>query len=133
MWDGTDLTLGCSYTNDVDLNFIGSLVLSRVQPHNFLRTDLVTYTLFSGGEFPNTIVCTNNWANACPDNMRQDDKFNYGENDNLTSGSLVVTHSGYDESVETGLFECRLTTLGSFQAERQNLASRCHERWHPMT
>ena len=133
MWDGTDLTLGCSYTNDGQLNLDASLVISRVQPDNFLRTDLVTYTLFSGGEFPNTIVCTDNWAIACPANLEQDDKFNYGENDNLTSGSLVVTHSGYDESVETGLFECRLTTLGSFQTENQNIPSRCDERWHPTT
>ena len=127
MWDGTDLTLGCSYTNDVDLNFIGSLVLSRVQPHNFLRTDLVTYTLFSGGEFPNTIVCTDNWANACPANLAQDDKFNYGENDNLTSGSLVVTLPGYNESVETGLFDCRLNTGSTTTSMRHNLTGKCDQ------
>ena len=133
MWDGTDLTLSCSYTNDVDLNFDASLVISRVNPETLARTNVITYTLFSGGQLPMTIVCTDNWADACPANLTQNDKFNYGENDNLTSGSLVVTHSGYDESVETGLFECRLTTFTSFQAESKNLASRCHERWHPMT
>ena len=125
VWDGTDLTLGCSYTNDVQLNLDASLVISRVQPDNFLRTDLVTYTLFSGGEFPNIIVCTDNWAIACPANMRQDDKFNYGENDNLTSGSLVVTLPDYNESVETGFFDCRLNTATTITFERHYLAGKC--------
>ena len=109
MWDGTDLTLGCSYTNDVDLNFDASLVISRVDPETLARTNVITYTLFSGGQLPMTIVCTDNWADACPANMRQDDKFNYGDNDNLRSGSLVVTRE-CDESVETGFYGCRLNT-----------------------
>ena len=128
MWAGINLTLGCSYTNDVDLNDDASLVISRFHPRTHHRTIIVNYTLSARGDLPKTIVCTDNWADACPANMRQDDKFNYGDNDNLRSGSLVVTRE-YDESVETGFYGCRLNTSTTTTfAPRFHFGRKCENR-----
>ena len=99
MWDGTDLTLSCNYTNDYD-NGVGAdnvLIIERHSPQRIL----VSYTLFADASvtiYP--VDCASNWTDAC-------DTAVHGDNDDALEGSLAVTNT-YDESVETGQFECRL-------------------------
>ena len=98
--DGRSLTLECSYTNTLDNGIDVSLVIVRVLSSDTAqRTNLVTYTLYEDGRTP-TAVCTSNWANVC--------ETHFDESDDRFAGSLSVSHSSYDGSVETGEFECRL-------------------------
>ena len=120
VWDGTDLTLSCNYTNDFDNGLDNSLIIARDSSRNVsLRTNLVTYTLFADASvtiYP--VACSSNWADACPADQLRDEYFNYGDDDDEFAGSLVVTQHAYDEGVETGEFECRLNlfTQSSFEA-----------------
>ena len=107
MWDGTDLTLSCNYTNDYD-NGVGAdnvLIIERHSPQRIL----VSYTLFADASvtiYP--VDCASNWADTCSADQLRDEYFNYGDDDDVFSGSLVVTQHTYDEDIETGEFACRL-------------------------
>ena len=100
MWDGTDLTLSCSYTNDAHTDEDPSLLIGRHSSDVSLRENLITYGLVADGSTPAVLNCASNWTDAC-------DTAVHGDNDDALEGSLAVTNT-YDESVETGQFECRL-------------------------
>ena len=103
VWEGTDLTLSCSYTNDVDSMYEPLMVIAR-ETATSQQTNLITYTVDIDDPAATTLVCASgeNWSGAC-------DAAERGENDNKFEGSLTITNTEtYDESVETGLFQCRV-------------------------
>ena len=109
VWDGIELTLSCSYTNDAHTDQDPSLLIGRHSSDVSLRKNLITYGLVADGSTPAVLNCASNWAVAC-------DTAVHGNNDDALEGSLAVTNS-YDESEETGQFECRLDLfLDSFSA-----------------
>ena len=103
VWQGTDITLRCSYSNDEISAFNPSMIIARDSADFRLQVNLITYNVNHDDPTASTLSCASNWAHACEAADR-------GANDDRFEGFVSITNTdpGYDESTETGEFECRV-------------------------